>query len=626
MDRTASRRHRSRRPGIQAPTPNSHNAKAPTPFTRYQNVLPLQPPSSPQAGYHQSSTPQSTSNFNRKASASTRSRYLVDNTMAASSSTTPGIPSTSPRERLHRRQRSHPFINLTFTALHEPPTLSSIENGLQHQPLPRPVRGGATGSPSSTGFGTSALVTGYNNDAPSQGREANRTTSSGSLSNFPAISSSAKRAARSLPSSPGPTRRPSLSQNASSYDGFDPRKEYFFTPSSTPVVLPPTSPPDPMTPRMRKRSTGAKSAPTTPVSSLTPAGSRIDLAAYAEKARLARSGSVGQAMHALRNQQWAGQPNRTGVEFPAGGHFFASRPQFNSSEARYMSPDEDSQDEAEGVSFSGKKGSNVLARSRSNTADGGLDITVDASPTLSRRQSEATLRAHSVQATPPLDQVIDTVPLPATTSTDSEVDQKTISILYALRYLAAFPVAQTAASNFRLAFLANSSTTQTQHGLICLWAIVTAVALVNLTTDLLRRWLYNCRYPPFPHILIRLLALQLGIIFPSIHFGLGILNTKSADGTSRQAVIAWCFLATAATLIGEAIRPWTHVTAPTSALEHKSPLAEKYTESGLPIDEQPQLFTSPSHFHSTPQRHTVGGPLFPAIFAYFVTSWALLLN
>lgn len=181
-------------------------------------------------------------------------------------------------------------------------------------------------------------------------------------------------------------------------------------------------------------------------------------------------------------------------------------------------------------------------------------------------------------------------------------------------------------SVFGYAILSSVGFHPSNHILLFLKAIVTAVALVNLTTDLLRRWLYNCRYPPFPHILIRLLALQLGIIFPSIHFGLGILNTKSADGTSRQAVIAWCFLATAATLIGEAIRPWTHVTAPTSALEHKSPLAEKYTESGLPIDEQPQLFTSPSHFHSTPQRHTVGGPLFPAIFAYFVTSWALLLN
>ncbi|KAG8899942.1 hypothetical protein FRC00_000534 [Tulasnella sp. 408] len=511
----------------------------------------------------------------------------------AALSTTPGVPSSAPsRERLHRRQRSHPFLNLTFTALHESPALPSFQNGPQRTLAPQPTRGGATGSTSTTGFGTSALVTGHDNDAPSQERKTKRTSSSGSLSNLPNFSSGGeRRPARSLPSSPGRSRRPSLPQQNSSYDGLDPRKEYFFTPSSTPVVLPPTSPPDPLTPRMRKRSTGAKSAPTSPVNSLTPVGSRIDLVAYAEKARLARSGSVGEAMHALKNQQWVGQTSRVGAEFPAGGHFFPSRTQYNNAEAQYASPDEESQDEADTLSVSRRKTSRSSARSTSNTAVGALDIRVDATPALSRRQSEATLRAHSIQTTPQPEEVMDTVPLPATTSTDSEVDQKTISILYALRYLAAIPVIQTAASNLQQALFAKSSV---HHGLICLWAIVTAFALLNLTSDLLRRWLYNCRYPPFPHILIRLLALQLGILFPSIHLALAMLNPDSADIVSNQAVVAWCFVATTVTVIREAIRPWTNISTREVPSEHKNTPAEKLTDSTFAI-----------HFISTPPAYEI---------------------
>ncbi|KAG8930017.1 hypothetical protein FRC00_001310 [Tulasnella sp. 408] len=318
---------------------------------------------------------------------------------------------------------------------------------------------------------------------------------------------------------------------------------------------------------MRKRSTGAKSAPTSPVNSLTPVGSRIDLVAYAEKARLERSGSVGEAMHALRNQQWVGQSSRPGAEFPAGGHFFPSRSQYNNAEAQSASPDEESQDEADTLSVSRRKASRG---SRSNTVGGALDIRVDATPALSRRQSEATLRAHFIQTTPQPEQVMDTVPLPATTSTDSEIDQKTISILYALRYLAAIPVIQTAASNLQQALFAKSPGRQTHHGLTSLWATVTAFALVNLTSDLLRRWLYNCRYPPFPHILIRLLALQLGILFPSIHLALTMLNPNPVGKISNQAVVAWCFVATTVTVIREAIRPWTNLTTPeTNRAPHK---------------------------------------------------------
>ncbi|KAG9043644.1 hypothetical protein FS837_009304 [Tulasnella sp. UAMH 9824] len=539
----------------------------------------------------------------------------------AALSTTPGVPSAPSRERLHRRQRSHPFLNLTFTALHESPALSSVQNGPNRKPSSQATYSGATGSTSTAGFGTSALVTGYDNDAPSQERKNKRTSSSGSLSNLPNFSSGERRPARSLPSSPGRSRRPSLPQQ----NGLDPRKEYFFTPSSTPIVLPPTSPPDPLTPRMRKRSTGAKSAPTSPVNSLTPVGSRIDLVAYAEKARLARSGSVGEAMHALRNQQWVGQSSRAGAEFPAGGHFFPSRTQYNNAEAQYASPDEESQDEADSISVSRRKASRGSARSSSNPVGGALDIRVDATPALSRRQSEATLRAHSIQTTPQPEQVMDTVPLPATTSTDNEIDQKTISILYALRYLAAIPVIQTAVSNMQPAVFARSSGHQTHHGLISLWATVTAFALVNLTSDLLRRWLYNCRYPPFPHILIRLLALQLGILFPSIHLALAMLNPNPADKVSSQAVVAWCFVATTVTVIGDAIRPWTRVTTRQVPSEHKNAPAEKLTDSSFTTDE-PRPSQDPLRFHLTRLRSSVGGPLFPTIFAYFLTSWVLLLT
>lgn len=396
MNHPASRRHRSRRPSIQAPTPKSHNAKAPrATFTRDQNVPPLQPPY-PLASDHHSRTPQPSRNFTRTPSTSQGSIRVVE--PMAALSTTPGVPSAPSRERLHRRQRSHPFLNLTFTALHESPALSSVQNGPQRTLAPQPVRGGATGSTSTAESGSSALVTGYTNDAPSQERKTKRTSSSGSLSNLPSFSSGERRPARSLPSSPGGrSRRPSLPPQNPSYDGLDPRKEYFFTPSSAPIVLPPTSPPDPLTPRMRKRSTGAKSAPTSPVNSLTPVGSRIDLVAYAEKARLARSGSVGEAMHTLRNQQWVGQSSRAGAEFPAGGHFFPSRTQYSNAEAQYASPDEDSQDEADALSVSRRKTSRGSAKSSSNTVGGALDIRVDATPALSRRQSEATLRANSIQ-------------------------------------------------------------------------------------------------------------------------------------------------------------------------------------------------------------------------------------
>ncbi|KIO20354.1 hypothetical protein M407DRAFT_29986 [Tulasnella calospora MUT 4182] len=378
---------------------------------------------------------------------------------------------------------------------------------------------------------------------------------------------------------------------------------------------------------MRKRSTGAKSAPTSPINSLTPVGSRIDLVAYAEKARLARSGSVGDAMHTLRNQQWVGQSSPAGPKFAAGGHFFPSRPQYNNADVQYASPDEESQDEADTVSFSGRKMARGSARSRSNPAGGALDITVDATPALSRRPSEATLRPHSIQTTPQPEQVMETVPLPATTSPDSDIDQKTISILYSLRYLAAIPVIQTAVSNLWLALFAKASVSQTRHGLICLWAIVTAFSLVNLTTDLLRRWLYNCRYPPFPHILIRLLALQLGILFPSIHLGLAMLNPNPTDRASNQAVVAWCFLATTITMIGEAIRPWTNaVTACEDPPEHKNTLSEKQHMDSTFTTDGPLRSNAPLRFHSTRLRNSVGGPLFPTIFAYFVTSWVLLLT
>lgn len=80
-----------------------------------------------------------------------------------------------------------------------------------------------------------------------------------------------------------------------------------------------------------------------------------------------------------------------------------------------------------------------------------------------------TLITVSAQTTPQPEQVMDTVPLPATTSTDNEIDQKTTSILYALRYLAAIPVIQTAASNLQPTLFAKSSAHQTHHGLICLW-------------------------------------------------------------------------------------------------------------------------------------------------------------
>lgn len=148
---------------------------------------------------------------------------------------------------------------------------------------------------------------------------------------------------------------------------------------------------------------------------------------------------------------------------------------------------------------------------------------------------------------------------------------------------------------------------------------------MNLTSDLLRRWLYNCRYPPFPHILIRLLALQLGILFPSIHFVLAMLNPNPADKVPNQAVVAWCFVATTVTVIREAIRPWTNTTTRDVPSEHKNTPAEKPTDSSSTKD-GPRPSQDPLHFHFTRLRNSVGGPLFPTIFAYFLSTWVLLLT
>ncbi|KAG8982679.1 hypothetical protein FRB90_006628, partial [Tulasnella sp. 427] len=156
-------------------------------------------------------------------------------------------------------------------------------------------------------------------------------------------------------------------------------------------------------------------------------------------------------------------------------------------------------------------------------------------------------------------------------------------------------------------------------------AIAAALALVNLTTSLLRRWLHNCRFPPFPHILIRLLALQLGILFPSLHLTLSILNPRAAEGISRRTVVAWCFLATAISVLGEAVRPWTAVkTRATSASLENDKLSEK-RGAQRHGGEEPSGEESPVHFHLTQLRQTASAPLFSIAFAYVATSWAMLL-
>jgi len=118
------------------------------------------------------------------------------------------------------------------------------------------------------------------------------------------------------------------------------------------------------------------------------------------------------------------------------------------------------------------------------------------------------------------------------------------SLLSTLRYISIFPSLLTAF--IHLSSILSPTSTRSSHCITVLWAIITAYHLFSLTTGLLHRWLTY--YPPIPHSLIRLLALQAGIIWPAQHFVLRIFSLAPTH-------MAWCVVGTIAA-VANAIQLW----------------------------------------------------------------------
>lgn len=265
---------------------------------------------------------------------------------STSTPTLPGKPT---------RQRSHPFMNLTFTALHDrSPSQTSnsarspATEAVQHH-IAASISHDAGPEPGQPRPRSTSSTQEHPADLP---RKRNHVRTASTTSVPSTLSTDVKRispsASISAPSSPRIRPRSTFP--------LDPGKEYFFTPGTTPVVVPPASP------RLRKRSHSSRSVPTSPVYGMSPVNSMVNLASLGSRP-LVRSPSAGAGLYQSMPSTPMEYPGMAPLSQGADGR--PEHPAFLSS----------GEDDEGAMSFSPKGGrlSKRHARKTNGTPEGNLD-------------------------------------------------------------------------------------------------------------------------------------------------------------------------------------------------------------------------------------------------------------
>ncbi|KAG8850836.1 hypothetical protein FRB96_009573 [Tulasnella sp. 330] len=499
----------------------------------------------------------------------------MSSSLESSSSATTSSP---PVKQHHTRQKSHPFANLTFTALHAPEPSSNGDTGLRHA--------GSSGSLSTPLTPTHATTASYPNDAgisasanhrrararstthlPSAAKQHNLTDHAhaipipGSVSTRTS-SSKARRGAgsASAPSSPRSTSPVHRREHTHTHP-----QEWYFTPSATPVVLPTPS----TSPRPRKRSLGAtRSVPSSP-GRVSPVNSYFS----SKQTQLERTPSVAEALQrtagassssirhgltrasASTSAMSASYP-RQGVDSFALGPQQRSSSTFDVGPLRHYSSEDDSDDHA--MVMVGGKGSRSAKR---------LDHT-----SRSRNQSFASLKKRSsaadvtheynrgsgpslrgrIPAAPAMTMETETDgeflrPLPTSRITASQQQQHASPVIF--RWLAIIP--PTFAALFHLIRLFKPATggspiNRADHFVCVLWTLVVSYQSLSFTTGLLHRWRF---YYPIFSVIIRLLALQAGICWPLMQLTMRVLDHDT------RPLLCWTVIGTT-TCVSKAVQMW----------------------------------------------------------------------
>ncbi|KAG9033037.1 hypothetical protein FRB95_000622 [Tulasnella sp. JGI-2019a] len=499
--------------------------------------------------------------------------------LASSSSSTPA--------RQHSRHKSHPFANLTFTALHElPPSSSSGDTGLRHGH-------GSSSSLSNIPHTTTATTTTQSADAGS-GSGVRPRTRARSTTHVPsaAIQHSADQphphTHRATPSittrtSSSKLRRATGSGSASapsSPRSTSPTGNWYFTPSATPIVLPTPS----TSPRPRKRSLGARSVPSSPgrTASLSPVNSyfspkQLERTASVAKG-LQRTAGVGATssssatIHGLTRASAStgamssSYPRRgSGSTMAVDALGLQSHRSSAYDQAPKYSSYDSSEDESDehamvmvGRRSTRSKRLDQTSRSRNHSfaslkkraSMSGADL----SPEYNRGSGLA-LRGRAAATSMVMETETDgefLCPLPTSRITSSQQQHRPSPVIF--RWLAIIP--PIFAALFHLVRLIKPAAPSPQSGgvaigradhFVCiLWTLIVAYQSLSFTTGLLHRWRF---YYPLLSVIIRLLALQAGICWPLMQLTLRLFDHD------KRPLLCWTVIGTT-TCVTKALQMW----------------------------------------------------------------------